>query len=412
MEFEKAYQIGRRKVFPLRWTKDINLVLSLDQLLLAVKPGNSFYSGVQDIPVNKIIGTENRANDFSKGFYPIKREMRSRWTTIRNLLLAQKISDAITVFEYGGYYFVRDGNHRVSVAKTNDIDFLNADVTTLQIPINLPTEMTRKDLPLFQAKYDFYQQTKVFDYIPDENFKVARLENWGYLQKEIFQQHKQWFIRQHHKVPDNKELIEAWNFVVYEDTMKHMERSVILSLFPEKRETDIFCDMIRFINSYPDPDSKWIVEYWDLYMKRALKIRWFFTIPQFIQKLIKDYKTTETEERELFIKYSKLFSFCPNAVLPVGDKKWYRFLARQLLDKHFSYLKKKFGKIPYIEELTTDWYKTLFSPAYQFYQTNESATPFSQFYMNWAQAHYHKLFSGGANVKPESLEKTFKESLE
>jgi hypothetical protein len=146
-------------------------------------------------------------------------------------------------------------------------------------------------------------------------------------------------------------------------------------------------------------------------MKRAFKTRWFFTIPQFIQKLIKDYKTTETEERELFIKYSKLFSFCPNAVLPVGDKKWYRFLARQLLDKHFSYLKKKLGKIPYIEELTTDWYKTLFSLAYQFYQNNESTVPFSQFYTNWAQVHYHKLFSGDANVKPESLEKTFKESL-
>ena len=169
--------------------------------------------------------------------------------------------------------------------------------------------------------------------------------------------------------------------------------------------------MIRFWNALPDPASKWGVEIWDLHMKRALRTQRFLAIPHFIQKLIKNYQSTEQEERDLFLKYSKLFSFCPNAVLPVGDKKWYRFLARQLLDKHFSYLKKKLGKIPYIAELTTDWYKTPFSPAYQFYQNNESPTSFSQFYMDWAQVHYHKLFSGDANVKPESLEKTFKESL-
>jgi len=155
--------------------------------------------------------------------------MESRWTKIRDLLLAQEISEAITVFEYGGYYFVRDGNHRASVAKTNNIEFINADVTSLQISVNLPSEMTRKELPLFQAKYDFYQQTKVFDYISEESFKVALPENWGYLKKEIFEQYKRAFIRLHDRNPDDKELIETWNFVLYEDSMQHIERSAFMS---------------------------------------------------------------------------------------------------------------------------------------------------------------------------------------
>lgn len=411
MKFEPAYHIGRRKIFPSWWTRENKLVLSLDQLLHAVKPQNRHHLGVQDIPVNKIIGTENRVNDFSRGFYPLRLEMESRWTTVRNLLLAQKISDAIVVFEYGSYYFVRDGNHRVSVAKTNGIDFLTADVTSLQIPINLPPEMTRKDLPLFQAKYDFYQQTHVFDYIPEEHFKVALPQNWGYLRKEIFEYHKKWFIREHHRVPEDKELIEAWNFALYEDTMEHIERSALMSVFPKKRETDVFCDMIRFWNDLPDPASKWGVEIWDMHLQHALRTHRFRAIPQYIQKLIKNYQATEQEERDLFLKYSKLFSFCPNAVLPVGDKKWYRFLADQLLQKHFRYLKKKLGKIPYIEELTIAWYEVLFSPAYEFYQINKSTIPFSQFYMDWTRAHYHNLFSGDTDVTPESLEKTFRESL-
>jgi len=169
--------------------------------------------------------------------------------------------------------------------------------------------------------------------------------------------------------------------------------------------------MVRFWNALPDPTSKWGIEIWDMYLKRALRIRWFFAIPQFIHKLINNYKTTEMEERELFLKYSKLFSFCPNAELPVGDKKWYRFLAHQLLQKHFHYLKKKLEKVPYIEELTRDWHKNLFFPAYQFHQNNESSISFSQFYMDWSQTYYHKLFSGDIKVTPENLETTFKDSL-
>ena len=411
MIFEQAYRIGRRKIFPLWWTGDNKLLLSLDQLLRIVKPQNSVYRGVQDIPVNKIIGTENRANDFSIGFYPIRQGLKSRWTKIRNLLLTQEIAEAITVFEYGGYYFVRDGNHRVSVAKTNNIIFLNADVTSLQIPINLPPKMTRKKLPLFQAKHDFYQQTKVFDYIPEEDFNVALPKNWRYLQKEIFEYHKAWFIRHHQRVPKDKELIEAWNFALYADSMEYIERNALLSLFPGKRETDIFCEIIRYWNALPDPDSKWGVEIWDLYMKRALRRHQVLAIPQQIQKAINSYQTTDKEERDLFLQYSKLLTFCPNAVLPVGDKKWYRFITHQLLQKHFQYLKKQRGKVPYFEELTKDWYEALFSPAYQFHQNNESTIPFSQFYMDWSRIHYHKLFSGKTTVTLERLEETFKESL-
>jgi hypothetical protein len=59
-------------------------------------------------------------------------------------MLDKGIPEAITVFEYGNAYFVRDGNHRVSVAKTNGIEFISADVTQLKIPITVPPGMTRQ----------------------------------------------------------------------------------------------------------------------------------------------------------------------------------------------------------------------------------------------------------------------------
>ena len=43
----------------------------------------------------------------------------------------------ISLYEVGGLYFVRDGNHRVSVAKAQGIDFIDADVVSLQSEIKL-----------------------------------------------------------------------------------------------------------------------------------------------------------------------------------------------------------------------------------------------------------------------------------
>lgn len=394
MSFEKAYRIGRNRVLPVWGIRQENFVLSLDEFLQIAKPHNKTYLGIQDIPVERIIGTEDRMSDFSRGFYPVRSNMERRWIGVKRLMLSGRLSDAISVFEYGSYYFVRDGNHRVSVAKTNNIEFISAEVTSLRIPISLPPEMTRKKLPLFQAKYNFSQQTPVFDFIPEKHFKIACPKNWPYLQKEIFEYNKQWFIRKHHREPGDKELIQNWHFMLYESTMKHIEKNALLPLFPGKLETDIFCDMIRLWNTYPNPDSKWFVEIYDLHLKDALKKRWLWALPRMFEKVRNNYNMSAHEERGVFLKHSKLFSFCPNAVLPEGDKAWYRFLTRQVLRKHFCYLQKKLGRVPYLEELVRDWHENVFQPNYKLYQQHEITVPFPQFYRERTQSYYRKLCSG------------------
>ena len=177
MDFKEAFRTGKRKAYFLWIKRKEQLILTLTEFMSVAQPVNTSSLGVQDIPVKNIIGTEARSDDFAQGFFPIRVSMKERWSRIQALMLGPGIPDAITVFEYGNAYFVRDGNHRVSVAKTNGIEFISAEVTQLKIPITVPPEMTRQKLPLFRAKYAFAQETPVFKYIPEEEFRVACPEN-------------------------------------------------------------------------------------------------------------------------------------------------------------------------------------------------------------------------------------------
>ena len=125
-EFSRVMRAGRRNVFFLGFKRRNNLLLSLNDLMEIAKPRSESYLGVREIRVEDIIGTEDRSEDFSFAFLPLKQNMASRWTRVRDLLLDGEIPETIKVIEYGGYYFVRDGNHRVSVAKTHGIDFMDA----------------------------------------------------------------------------------------------------------------------------------------------------------------------------------------------------------------------------------------------------------------------------------------------
>ena len=85
------------------------------------------YLGMQDIPVDQITGSVDRSTDFDHNFRPLKSHLRDRWVNI--YLLAQENSwPPIRVYKVGEQYFVEDGHHRVSVARSLGRLWIQAEV--------------------------------------------------------------------------------------------------------------------------------------------------------------------------------------------------------------------------------------------------------------------------------------------
>ncbi len=92
---------------------------------------NSHLLGIQPVDINCIVGSENRADDFDDHFLPVKNHNSERWIKIAELMLLNVPLPAVDLIKVNDVYYVRDGHHRISVAKHFGQKNIDAIVTEM-----------------------------------------------------------------------------------------------------------------------------------------------------------------------------------------------------------------------------------------------------------------------------------------
>ncbi|GAB1456710.1 hypothetical protein MASR2M48_20180 [Spirochaetota bacterium] len=146
-------------------------LLALDEVRSILKIRGEEYQGVKAVALELIIGSEGRYRDFARGFLPRHGYLKDRWVRIDSAHYHDIILPPIRLYELGGVYFVRDGNHRVSVAKLQGALYIDAEVVSLSSTIRIDKGMgiddIRRALIAFEKK-EFYAQT-LFGQITDDS---------------------------------------------------------------------------------------------------------------------------------------------------------------------------------------------------------------------------------------------------
>jgi len=154
---------------------------SLEQIVQLTKATDEHYIGLREIPVDSIIGSEARYEDFDKDFLPRRAELQDRWSAIDSIMQQEKNLPPISVFKIGDYYFVRDGHHRVSVAKNRKQVYIDAEVTELHVDVPLTKELTIKDRYKIQEQVHFLEITKLNRLGKGFDIKLTRPQSYRYL---------------------------------------------------------------------------------------------------------------------------------------------------------------------------------------------------------------------------------------
>ena len=103
-------------------------LLALDDVREILKPSGEVYRGMKAVPLSLIVGSEGRYRDFDRTFMPKANHLKPRWVRVDVAHLRDVVLPPIQLYEVGGAYFVRDGNHRVSVARLKGIEAIDAEV--------------------------------------------------------------------------------------------------------------------------------------------------------------------------------------------------------------------------------------------------------------------------------------------
>jgi len=85
--------------------------------------------GLREVEVSKIVGSVGRHDAFDRGFMPTKASVAERWKRVDRAFHRGLELPAVRLYKIGDSYFVEDGNHRVSVARYQGVETIEADVT-------------------------------------------------------------------------------------------------------------------------------------------------------------------------------------------------------------------------------------------------------------------------------------------
>ena len=86
------------------------------------------YGGLTEVPLELVCGTESRGQDFDAEFRPTRSHNRERWLSVALARLQGRGLPPVTLILKDGLYYVRDGHHRVSVARALGEAFIEAEV--------------------------------------------------------------------------------------------------------------------------------------------------------------------------------------------------------------------------------------------------------------------------------------------
>lgn len=94
------------------------------------------FAGTQVVPVDKVRGSENRAADFDADFHPLRAEIQERWVSVYEAIRRGKPLPPVELVQVDDTYYVRDGHHRLSVARALGMDYVDAVV--IEAALRLP----------------------------------------------------------------------------------------------------------------------------------------------------------------------------------------------------------------------------------------------------------------------------------
>ncbi|MCW2866405.1 MAG: chromosome partitioning protein ParB [Marmoricola sp.] len=123
-----------------------NETLSFSEVVDALGRRGERSLGLRVIPLDSIVGSVDKARDFDRRFRPTSNRSRQRWESMALKSRTGGYLPPIDVYKLGNLYFVRDGHHRVSVARALGSTSIEALVTEIDTVVDTEGIGGRRDL--------------------------------------------------------------------------------------------------------------------------------------------------------------------------------------------------------------------------------------------------------------------------
>ncbi len=201
------------------------------------------FRGLQEIPLDAIVGSVGRYRDFTRHFFPLQKGDEDRWTRVLRLQQTGGLPP-IEVYQVGQVYFVKDGHHRVSVARSMGAPTIEAYVTEVQAPVDLSPEDDPRTAILKAEEAHFRQVTRYDQILPGVSLRLTEPGQYEWLLRDIYEHAHR--LEQSHGGPVPWEMvIRDWYVHVYRPVVESIRALGLMREFPQRTETDLYVWLLR-----------------------------------------------------------------------------------------------------------------------------------------------------------------------
>lgn len=256
----------------------------LDGILKNIEIISEINLGIVDIPLKKVKGTYTylRSTSFARNFMPLMdddTEFAMKWEEVYKAQMDEGLRDPIKVYEYLNWFYVIEGNKRVSVLKYLDVFSYGANVIRM-IP---KYDEHNKDIRIYYAFMKFYKNTGINRIWFSEEKSFDEL----------------WKLVKHYEQPDGLAK-DVDRFKYFSSAVYGVFRKVYYELGGDKLPIttgDAFLDYIK-INGVP-------VQYFEDELRPSLK-RFIMELDYFKSKADIQTEPEIKEEKTIFSLFSSI----------------------------------------------------------------------------------------------------------
>ena len=242
-ELERARLMGDLRDFLAVLRGHDNELLPFDWVKY-LSPEGEHTLGVRPIPVDHIIGSVDRYREFDRHYLPKEKHLDERWIGVRTAQLRGQELPPIQVYKVGELYFVKDGNHRVSVARRQGQHYIDADVIELNVSVPPDEDDTLKDLIIKGEYARFLRETRLGSLVPGHRAIVFTAPGRYDKLLDHIRTH-QYFLdegrSQEGKPPVTwEQAVRSWYADLYTPILRSIDEHHVMYRFPGRTEADLY----------------------------------------------------------------------------------------------------------------------------------------------------------------------------
>jgi hypothetical protein len=343
-----------------------NQLLSYEAVKRSLKLGGPIYRGVRTVPVAQIIGSVDRYRDFDEVFLPKQDSTANRWKSIARAFYSDVGLPPVRLYKVGDAYFVVDGHHRVSVAREQGIEFIDAEVQETVSRVPVTADLKAEDLKILHEYRRFLGRTKLDEIRPQQHIRFTVAGGYQQIIEHIATHRHYMQLERQHEVSD-AEAVADWYDQVYLPIVDVIRANNVLHDFPGRTESDLYLWIVEHLYFLRETEENTSIEeaaedYADQYSEKSIKRLVRGLSQAFADNGELPLEVVKAEQaREKFLAETRLAELRPDHNLLCTSDLDYQKL-RDHIKKHRYYMGLDLRRDVNEEEAATHWYDEVYLP--------------------------------------------------